>query len=58
MAAPTAENLAWLLLAIYAHINATSGLIGNRHEARFQVIIGEALRAGRLHVLVPGSTET
>jgi hypothetical protein len=50
---PTAEHLAWLLLAIYAHINASTGLVSNADEARFHVIVGEALREGRLQVLVP-----
>ncbi|HVH99412.1 MAG TPA: hypothetical protein VM869_11890, partial [Enhygromyxa sp.] len=57
MAAPTADNLAWLLLAIYAHINALSGTIGNAHEARFHLILGEALRDGRLQILAPDATD-
>ncbi|HLT37974.1 MAG TPA: hypothetical protein VK034_16930, partial [Enhygromyxa sp.] len=54
---PTGQNLAWLLLAIYAHINAASGLISNADEARFHVIVGEALVKGQLRMLVPDSAE-
>lgn len=53
MATPSGENLAWLLLAIYAHINAASGLVSNADEARFHLIVGEALTSGRLLVLMP-----
>jgi hypothetical protein len=56
MGAPTAENLAWLLLAMYAHINAVSALVSNADEARFHVIVGEALLDGRLRMLAPDST--
>jgi hypothetical protein len=52
MASPTAENLAWLLLAMYAHLNATSGVISNSDEARFHVIVGEALLDGRLQFVL------
>jgi hypothetical protein len=57
MAAPTPEHLAWLLLAIYAHINAHSGLVSNADEARFHLIIGEALHERTLQVLVPEPTD-
>ncbi|PRP97873.1 hypothetical protein ENSA5_31060 [Enhygromyxa salina] len=48
---PTAANFAWLMLAVYAHLNAVTGLITNEHEAQFQLIIGEALTEGRLKPL-------
>jgi hypothetical protein len=51
--APTPTNLAWLLLAIYAHLNAISALITNTHEAQFQLVVGEALSSGELRPLEP-----
>ncbi|MFO7567105.1 MAG: hypothetical protein R6X02_30955 [Enhygromyxa sp.] len=51
LARPSAEDLAWLLLAIYAHINAASGSVSNNDEARFHLIVGEALAEGRLRLL-------
>jgi hypothetical protein len=58
IARPSAELLAWLLLAIYAHINASSGLVSNADEARFHLIVGTALSEGRLRVLTPLSLES
>ncbi|EDM81629.1 hypothetical protein PPSIR1_21969 [Plesiocystis pacifica SIR-1] len=50
---PTSENLAWVLLAIYAHLNAVTGRITNSHEAQFQRAIADALCDDSLVVLRP-----
>lgn len=53
-ASPIASNLAWMLLAVYAHINAGTGpMIRNEHELQFQLIVADALLDGRLRVLAP-----
>lgn len=44
----TPTSLAWLLLGIFAHINARVGEVENRHEREFQRKISAALRNGRL----------
>ena len=53
LAAPTPANLGWVLLAIYAHINAASYAVSNAHEAQFHLIVGTAIAEHRLRVLVP-----
>jgi hypothetical protein len=50
-ASPTASNFAWILLAVYAHLNAGTGLITNQHEVQFQLNVTDALLDGRLRVL-------
>ncbi|PRQ09363.1 hypothetical protein [Enhygromyxa salina] len=55
--APTPINFAWLMLAVYAHLNWASGVITNDHESRFQLILGDALACGRLRVLTPARGE-
>ena len=44
----TPASLAWLLLGVFAHINARLGEVENRHEREFQLAISQALREGRL----------
>ncbi len=41
-------SLAWLLLGIFAHVNAELGEVENHHEREFQRKISQALREGRL----------
>ncbi|KIG13840.1 hypothetical protein DB30_07495 [Enhygromyxa salina] len=48
---PTPVNFAWLLFAVYAHLNWMSGVITNQHESQFQLILGDALACGRLQLL-------
>jgi len=48
---PTPSNLAWLLLAVYAHINGRAHAVTDAHERDFHLIVGEALADGRLQVL-------
>ncbi len=48
---PTAANLAWVLLAVYAHLNAGASIIRNDHELQFQLAVADALVDGRLRVL-------
>jgi hypothetical protein len=50
---PTPANLGWVLLAVYAHINAGSWLVSNDHEAQFHLIVGGAIANDALQVLVP-----
>jgi hypothetical protein len=50
-ASPTASNFAWVLLAVYAHLNAGTSMISNYHEVQFQLIVADALLDGRLRVL-------
>ncbi|HKI59078.1 MAG TPA: hypothetical protein VKA00_07690, partial [Trueperaceae bacterium] len=42
------DDLAWLLLACYAHINDVLEPVSNAHERAFQRRLFEALRTGRL----------
>lgn len=42
------EAVAWLLLGVFAHINATVGEVENHHELAFQREVSRALRDGRL----------
>ena len=42
------ESLAWLLLGVFAYINAKLGEVENHHEAAFQLEVSRALRAGHL----------
>lgn len=44
----SADTLGWLLLGIFAFINAKLGEVENHHEAAFQLEVSRALRAGRL----------
>ncbi|MBV1857942.1 MAG: hypothetical protein KUG77_05980, partial [Nannocystaceae bacterium] len=44
----TPASLAWLLLGVFAHINAQVGAVDNRHEREFQLEVSRALRRGRL----------
>ncbi|MCA9696602.1 MAG: hypothetical protein KC431_03670, partial [Myxococcales bacterium] len=53
MAEPGPETLAWLLLAIYAHLNAVSGPILNEHEVGFQQAVAAGLEQGTLRPLRP-----
>jgi hypothetical protein len=48
---PTASNFAWLLLAVYAHLNSGTSVISNAHEVQFQLLVADALVDGRLRVL-------
>ncbi len=41
-------SLAWLLLGVFAHINASVGEVENHHERSFQLDVGKALRDGQL----------
>jgi hypothetical protein len=50
-ASPTASNFGWVLLAVYAFLNAGTTLISNFHEVQFQLIVADALLDGRLRVL-------
>jgi hypothetical protein len=50
-ASPTASNFAWVLLAIYAFLNAGNTGISNHHEVQFQMLVADALLDGRLRVL-------
>jgi hypothetical protein len=50
-ASPTASNFAWMLLAVYAYLNASTGMISNYHEVQFQLLVADALLDGRLRVL-------
>lgn len=50
---PTPVNFAWLMFAVYAHLNWVSGVISNAHESQFQLILGDALARGRLQLLAP-----
>jgi len=44
------ETVAWLLLAIYAHVNALRVEVGNAHEREFQSRVIEAVLAGQLQL--------
>lgn len=50
-ASPIASNFSWVLLAIYAYLNAGTTLISNYHEVQFQLLVADALLDGRLRVL-------
>lgn len=50
-ASPTASNFAWVLLAVYAFLNAGTTMISNYHEVQFQLLVADALLDGRLRVL-------
>jgi hypothetical protein len=42
------EHIAWLLLAIYAHVNARLEPVTNDHELEFQRRVADALERGVL----------
>ena len=50
-ASPSASSFAWLLLAVYAYLNAGTPMITNYHEVQFQLLVADALLDGRLRVL-------
>lgn len=50
-ASPTASSFAWVLLAVYAFLNAGDTGISNYHEVQFQMLVADALLDGRLRVL-------
>ena len=51
---PSPEALAWLLLGLYAYINAEQVEVSNEHERRFQLALGRTLREGKLaYVMAP-----
>ncbi|MBN2496818.1 MAG: hypothetical protein JXR96_19665 [Deltaproteobacteria bacterium] len=43
-----AEDVAWLLLALYAHLNESQLRVSNEHELAFQARVFEALERGQL----------
>jgi hypothetical protein len=47
------QVIAWLLLAVYAHINAVLEPVDNDHERIFQRRVLEALSAGTLRLIEP-----
>jgi len=47
------KPIAWLLLAVYAEINALLSAVTNSHEQEFQRRVGAALQEGRLTPLAP-----
>lgn len=51
---PDADELAWLLLASYAHINERRQPVTNDHERAFQLRIAAALRDGELEIVGAG----
>jgi hypothetical protein len=50
---PSASNLAWLLLAVYAYLNEVTLAITNAHEQEFQRRVTAALLAGTLELRLP-----
>jgi len=46
--ARTPSSLAWLLLGVFAYVNAKLGEVENHHEREFQYEVSRALRDGRL----------
>ncbi|MEM6295126.1 MAG: hypothetical protein AAGA54_27895, partial [Myxococcota bacterium] len=50
---PSPEALAWLLLALFAHVNAELDEVENRHERTFQLEVARALAEGRLQYVTP-----
>ena len=51
--APSPEALAWLLLALFAHVNAELHEVENHHERAFQLEVARALAEGRLQYVTP-----
>ncbi len=49
---PSPRTLAWLLLALYAKVNADLDDVTNAHERRFHSAVSKALRTGKLGFVV------
>lgn len=55
---PSASHFAWLLLAVYAHLNTVTVSITNAHEQEFQRRVAAALLEGRLQLFVAAARDT